>query len=280
METGKRCRFSEVAVDIVAAADEARFRDVMQAHHYLGALPGMGETGGGVAGFRPHLLRRADRLRAGLGAAVRVGQPGGKGQGTESLSVAVMFAKEWLVPRLNGFGGGKVDFVFNDDPGASVDPPGEADLVITWGQRSGGDEYTAEKLGEEEAFPVCTPGLLRRIEERGSFAGISLMHYADIPPGWDWPTWPEFLERTGLGGAGDGRDIRLGRGLIMGAARAGQGVAPANTTLSHDDLSGGRLARAGEASVVVRRGRLTPWNRGTSRLYCADQRPHGAPTIA
>ena len=35
---------SEVAVDIVAAQDEVRFRDVMRAHHYLGAVPGMGET--------------------------------------------------------------------------------------------------------------------------------------------------------------------------------------------------------------------------------------------
>ncbi len=35
---------SEVAVDIVAAADEARFRDVTQAHHDLGAVSGMGET--------------------------------------------------------------------------------------------------------------------------------------------------------------------------------------------------------------------------------------------
>ena len=28
----------------MAAHDEARFRDLMQAHHYLGAAPGMGET--------------------------------------------------------------------------------------------------------------------------------------------------------------------------------------------------------------------------------------------
>ena len=35
---------SEVAVDIVASGDEARFRDLMEAHHYLGALPAMGET--------------------------------------------------------------------------------------------------------------------------------------------------------------------------------------------------------------------------------------------
>ena len=30
---------SEVAVDIVASGVEARFRDLMEAHHYLGALP-------------------------------------------------------------------------------------------------------------------------------------------------------------------------------------------------------------------------------------------------
>ena len=34
----------EVAVDIVAAEDEVRFRNLMRAHHYLGAVPGMGET--------------------------------------------------------------------------------------------------------------------------------------------------------------------------------------------------------------------------------------------
>ena len=35
---------SEVAVDVVASQDEARFRALMQAHHSLGALPGIGET--------------------------------------------------------------------------------------------------------------------------------------------------------------------------------------------------------------------------------------------
>ncbi len=35
---------SEVAIVIVAAADEGRFRDLMQTHPYFGAVPGMGET--------------------------------------------------------------------------------------------------------------------------------------------------------------------------------------------------------------------------------------------
>ena len=50
---------SEVAVDIVAAHDEARFRDVMQAHHYLGAVPGMGETVRYVAHHRGRWLALA-----------------------------------------------------------------------------------------------------------------------------------------------------------------------------------------------------------------------------
>ena len=184
-------------------------------------------------------------------------------RGTVSLSVAMMFAREWLVPRLHGFAGGEVELVSCDDPGAIGRPEGESDLVITWGQRPDGGEYTAEKLGEEEAFPVCTPALGRRIEERGGFAGVSLLHYADIPSGRDWPTWPEFLERAGLDGAGAGPDIRLGRGSIMAAARAGQGLALANTTLAHDGLAAGRLVRAGAASVAVGGGYwlLTPLSR-------------------
>ena len=54
---------SEVTVDIVVAEDKARFRDVMQAHHYLGMVPGMGETCAisrtiGGAGWRLWCSRR------------------------------------------------------------------------------------------------------------------------------------------------------------------------------------------------------------------------------
>ena len=50
---------SEVAVDLVAAQDEARFRALMQAHHYLGALPGIGETLHYVAHYRGQWLALA-----------------------------------------------------------------------------------------------------------------------------------------------------------------------------------------------------------------------------
>ena len=60
MRTGEALAvLSEVAVDIVAAEDEARFRDLMQAHHYLGAVPGMGETVRYVAHHRGRWLALA-----------------------------------------------------------------------------------------------------------------------------------------------------------------------------------------------------------------------------
>ena len=42
----------EVAVDIVAAQDEVRLRDLMQAHHYLGAVPGIRGLGAAAQGPR------------------------------------------------------------------------------------------------------------------------------------------------------------------------------------------------------------------------------------
>ena len=50
---------SEVAVYIVAAEEEARFRDLMQAYHYRGAVPGMGETVRYVAHHRGRWLALA-----------------------------------------------------------------------------------------------------------------------------------------------------------------------------------------------------------------------------
>ena len=184
-------------------------------------------------------------------------------RGTVRLSAAMIFAKAWLVPRIGGFGDGEVDIVFHDDPGLTGRPGAGADLAVTWGRRPGGAEYAAEKLGEEAAFPVCAPEVGRLIGESGGLAGVPLLHYADIPSNWEWPTWPVFLQRTGIDGEGAGRDIRMGRGLIMEAARAGQGLALANTTLAHDDLAAGRLVRPFSASMAIDAGYwlLTPLDR-------------------
>ena len=62
---------SEVGVDLVAAHDEARFRALMQAHHYLGALPGIGETLRYVAHHRGQWLALVVFSAPALKCAVR-----------------------------------------------------------------------------------------------------------------------------------------------------------------------------------------------------------------
>ena len=195
-----------------------------------------------------------------IGNAISLARSLSAVRGTVRLSAGVMFAKVWLVPRIHGFAGGEIDIVFHDDPGETGRPAADADLAVIWGPRPVGVEYGVEKLGEEEAVPVCAPEVGRRIAEGEGLAGVPLLHYADNPSGWEWPTWPLFLQKAGIDGAGAGRDIRLGRGLIMDAVRDGQGLALLSTTLAHDDLAAGRLVRPFAASMAVGDGYwlLTP----------------------
>ena len=75
---------SEVAIDIVAAADEARFRDLLEAHHYLGAVPGHGLPRGQLDRGRTHprlrlrrgRLQRARQAQAGVPSSPAAGRAG------------------------------------------------------------------------------------------------------------------------------------------------------------------------------------------------------------
>ncbi len=63
---------SEVSVDIVAEEDEARCRDLMQAHHCLGAIRPVGETLRHVACHRDRWLAFAASsrgIRCGISSA-------------------------------------------------------------------------------------------------------------------------------------------------------------------------------------------------------------------
>ena len=172
---------------------------------------------------------------------------------TVKLNAPTILAKEWIIPRLGGFDGAEVELILDDNRGRTGMAPAGADLTVAWGRRPGGFG-PAELLGEEEVFPVCSPALGRRVAGAGGLAGVPLLHHSDIPPAWEWPGWPEFLERTGLDGAEAGRDIRLDGALMMDAARAGQGLALVNTSLAHDDLAAGRLARPLGASLALATG--------------------------
>ena len=158
------------------------------------------------------------------------------------VAVVPLFATSWLMPRIERFSRQvpKVDVVVADrfsDVAAA-----DADIVIDWGAFENMADVDTEKLTHELVFPVCSP---ENCPNR-TLAGATLLHRHSFPNRYDFPDWPTFLGAVGLESL-EGVDPRAGSrvsgGWIMDAARAGMGVALANTTIAHDDLAAGRLVR-------------------------------------
>ena len=151
------------------------------------------------------------------------------------------FAATRLVPRIDHFGdlAPETDVIVHEKFPTTDTTALDADLIIEWGYFASNTDMLAEKLGDEEIFPVCSPG----IRTNGSLAGAPLLHYEDTPYPWHWPDWPAFLAAVGLDGIDATKGPRLSRGLMLNAVREGKGVALFCASVAHEDLVAGRLVR-------------------------------------
>ena len=170
-----------------------------------------------------------------------------------------LFAAVYLVPRIDRFEAlaPETDVVVHETFPDADTTALDADVIIEWGSFSSNTITMAEKLGDEEIFPVCSP----RICTNGSLAGVPLLHYEDTPPPWRWPDWPTFLAAAGLRGIDDAtKGPRFSTGLILGAVREGKGVALTCTSIAKDDLAAGHLVRPVAERMKVGNGYwlLTP----------------------
>ena len=188
------------------------------------------------------------------------------GGDTVQLRALSSFATGWLISRLDRFRriAPGIEVAVGLYPPYESASASDADLVVDWGRPGDFDRVVADKIADEEIFPVCGPRTAERIALSGGLAGATFLHYADVPPEVDWPEWPEFLAAVGLGGIDAGSGPRLTAGeLILNAAREDHGVMLSNTTLAHDDLAAGRLVRPVPESLLSESGYclLTPETR-------------------
>ena len=185
------------------------------------------------------------------------------GRDTVHVRALSSFASGWLIARLDGFRrrAPGIEVALGHYPPFDGASASDADLVVDWGRPGDFPGAVADKLADEEVFPVCSPQVADRIAANGGLAGASFLHYADVPVGADWPEWSEFLAAVGLGGIGAGSGPRFTAGdMIVNAARGGHGVMLSVTTLAHDDLAAGRLVRPVPESLPSESGYclLTP----------------------
>ena len=163
---------------------------------------------------------------------------------TGSLTVSVLpsFAAAWLVPRLGRFRERHPDIDLRIDPAREVVDfaRGDVDVAIRWGK----GEYPglqADRLMNEDTFPVCSPDLLwgnHPLRSPQDLVHHTLLH--DDSHG-DWRTW---LLAADVEGVDPNRGVVFTESsLLIQAAMAGQGVALARSVLAADGLADGKLVR-------------------------------------
>lgn len=168
--------------------------------------------------------------------------------GLLTVAVSPAFAAKWLLPRIERFQAAWLDTDVRLD--TNLKPVDFAAQRIDIGVRYGLGAWpglAAEKLMDEEVYPVCSPALLQSrqgLAQPADLARETLIHDLSMDSHAGFPTWDMWLQRAGI------RDMPARRGMeinnsaaVLQAAIDGRGIALARSVMAHDDLAAGRLVR-------------------------------------
>jgi DNA-binding transcriptional LysR family regulator len=188
------------------------------------------------------------------------------------LTTTGSVASLWLVPRLAAFRArnpGVEVWVSESRELVPLGRPGGPELALRLG-RGPWAGVRAEALMTDEAVVVCAPSVATRLRTPDDLARVTLLH--DEDPRLSWQEWLEAsgLERPAWGHRGP----RLADGgLVLQAARSGQGVALTRRRLAAALLRSGALVqpfptrvRLGPSYWLVLPRRGTPLSPGARAL--------------
>ncbi|ABM41600.1 MULTISPECIES: transcriptional regulator GcvA [Pseudomonadota] len=173
----------------------------------------------------------------------------GSTSGVLTVTVSPAFAAKWLLPRIDRFQAACPDTdVRLDTNHKSVDFVAQRiDIGVRYGLGNW-PGLQADKLMDEEVFPVCSPDLLRqrgKLRKPGDLARQTLIHDLSMVGHAGFPTWEAWMEKAGVADA-----AMIWRGLqinnsaaVLQAAIEGHGIALARSVMARDDLASGRLVR-------------------------------------
>jgi len=191
----------------------------------------------------PDIRAGFDRLTLGLERLKE-----GSASGVLTVTVSPAFAAKWLLPRIDRFQSAWPDTDVRLD--TSLKPVDFAVQRVDVGVRYGTGSWPgleAEKLMEEEVYPVCSPGLLReprRLCKPVDLTRETLIHDLSMDSHIGFPSWNTWLQKAGV------TDVAVVRGMqinnsaaVLQAVIDGRGVALARSVMARDDLAAGRLVR-------------------------------------
>ncbi len=169
--------------------------------------------------------------------------------GVLTVTVSPAFAAKWLLPRMESFQQAWPDTDVRLD--TSLKPVDFAAQRVDIGVRYGAGQWPglqAEKLMDEEVYPVCSPRLLasgtQRLQKASDLASETLIHDLSMDGHAGFPTWQAWLNEAGAGATAAGRGMKINNSAaVLQAAIEGQGVALARSVMCRDDVASGRLVR-------------------------------------
>ena len=190
----------------------------------------------------PDIRAGLERLAVGL-ERLRSGSAGG----VLTVAVSPAFAAKWLLPRIERFQAAWPETDLRLD--TSLKPVDFVAQRIDVGVRYGRGQWpglAAEKLMDEEVYPVCAPALLTTatLLAPGDLRGQVLIHDQSVDTSTGFASWQAWLRHAGVQGVPTDRGLRINNSAaVLQAAIDGQGVALARSVMAHDDLAAGRLVR-------------------------------------
>jgi LysR family transcriptional regulator, glycine cleavage system transcriptional activator len=191
----------------------------------------------------PDIRAGLDRLALGL---ERLRE--GAASGVLTVAVSPAFAAKWLLPRIERFHTAWPDTDVRLD--TNLKPVDFVAQRIDIGVRYGLGSWpglTADKLMDEEIYPVCAPQLLGkrgRLQKPSALAQETLIHDLSMDGHTGFPTWDTWLEKAGVTGVATTRGMKINSSAaVLQAAIEGQGIALARSVMARDDVASGRLVR-------------------------------------
>lgn len=168
--------------------------------------------------------------------------------GVLTVTVSPAFAAKWLLPRIDRFQATWPDTDVRLD--TNLKPVDFIAQRVDIGVRYGAGSWAglvAEKLMDEEIYPVCSPELLRqkrRLRSPTDLAKETLIHDLSVDGHEGFASWDAWLEKAGVTTVTTKRGMRINNSAaVLQAAIDGHGVALARSVMARDDLAAGRLIR-------------------------------------
>lgn len=191
----------------------------------------------------PDISAGFDRLSLGLERLKE-----GSETGVLTVTVSPAFAAKWLLPRIERFHAKWPDTDVRLD--TSLKPVDFVAQGVDIGVRYGAGIWpglTAEKLMDEEIYPVCSPALAKQFGKRqrpADLADQTLIHDLSMDSDAGFPSWSAWLKKAGVAKAAATRGTRINNSAaVLQAAIDGRGIALARSAMAHDDVAAGRLLR-------------------------------------